>query len=366
MATKTRNIMEIIADLQSKGVKQQLGHIGKLLVYEPLSPSESKELQVDSLYQRLISPNKINSYGTFNWSLCIPVVVSRRPESLGSIHKGNFVIDGQNKVVKYILSGTDDPLPVVVLEHDSDSDYDTVLKSEAELFNQLNTWVKKLDTIDNLRSEVCFGDEFAIHVENTLKTLNLRCKPNTFGSENDDAFDLKSFTHFYYCIKDDYTADSTGICEIQKAYSFWKKIYINTSQLISESLRPGEKAPVIADHVNGSAFRAVAHLYRFIEEGLNNGKQSEFRNWCIGNIAKYWRQDKLVKGFSGFQLPRWTLDRLIDRYNEEITDSDGRGAQTLGPVTLYEASRVDEKFKSPDEDRWAKVVADYHKTQQKG
>ena len=71
MATKTRNIMEIIADLQSKGVKQQLGHIGKLLVYEPLSPSESKELQVDSLYQRLISPNKINSYGTFNWSLCI-------------------------------------------------------------------------------------------------------------------------------------------------------------------------------------------------------------------------------------------------------------------------------------------------------
>ncbi len=99
---------------------------------------------------------------------------------------------------------------------------------------------------------------------------------------------------------------------------------------------------------------------------MNNGKQSEFRNWCIGNIAKYWRQDKLVKGFSGFQLPRWTLDRLIDRYNEEITDSDGRGAQTLGPVTLYEASRVDEKFKSPDEDRWAKVVADYHKTQQKG
>ena len=102
------------------------------------------------------------------------------------------------------------------------------------------------------------------------------------------------------------------------------------------------------------------------KEGLNNGKQTEFRKWCVGNIAKYWKQDKLFKGFSGFQLPRWTLDRLIDRYNEEITDIDGRGAQTLGPVTLYEASRVDEKFKSPDEDRWAKVVADYRKAQEKG
>ena len=364
MSTTTKNIMEIIADLQSKGVKQQLGHIGKPLVYEPLTPSGAKELQVDSLYQRLISPNKINSYGTFNWSLCIPVVVSRRPESLGSIHKGNFVIDGQNKVVKYILSGTDDALPVVVLEHDSDSDYDTVLKSEAALFNQLNTWIKKLDTIDNLRSEVCFGDEFAIHVENSLKTLNLRCVPNTFGSDSKDAFDLKSFTHFYYCVKDDYNTNSTGICELQKAYEFWKKIYIDTPTMISNNLRTGEKAPVIANHVNGSTFRAVAHLYRFIEEGLNNGKQTEFRKWCVGNIAKYWRQDKLIKGFSGFQLPRWTLDRIIDRYNEEITDSDGRGAQTLGPVTLYEASRVDEKFKSPDEDRWNKVVADYRKTLQ--
>lgn len=364
MSTKTRNIMEIIADLQSKGVKQQLGHIGKPLAYEPLSPCGAKELQVDWKYQRLISPNKINSYGTFNWSLCIPVVVSRRPESLGSIHKGEYILDGQNKVVKYILSGTTDSLPVVVLEHDSESDYDTVLKSEAELFNQLNTWIKKLDTIDNLRSEVCFGDTFAIHVENVLKTLNLRCHPNTFGSEEKDAFKLKSFTHFYYCVKDDYSADSTGICELQKAYAFWKKVYIDTPTMIGKNLREGEKAPVIADHVNGSTFRAIAHLNRFIEEGLSNGKQSEFRNWCIGNIAKYWKQDKLVKGFSGFQLPRWTLDRLIDRYNEEITDIDGRGAQTLGPVTLYEASRVDENFKSPDEDRWAKVVADYRKTQQ--
>ena len=261
MSTTTKNIMEIIADLQSKGVKQQLGHIGKPLVYEPLTPSGAKELQVDSLYQRLISPNKINSYGTFNWSLCIPVVVSRRPESLGSIHKGNFVIDGQNKVVKYILSGTDDALPVVVLEHDSDSDYDTVLKSEAELFNQLNTWIKKLDTIDNLRSEVCFGDDFAIHVEDSLKTLNLRCVPNTFGSDSKDAFDLKSFTHFYYCVKDDYNTNSTGICELQKAYEFWKKIYIDTPTMISNNLRTGEKAPVIANHVNGSTFRAVAHLY---------------------------------------------------------------------------------------------------------
>ena len=355
MSNKTKTIAEIITNLKAKGVKQSSGSVGKPLQRESYSPTQVSSLLVDRKYQRLISPNKITSYGIFNWSLCIPVVVSRRPQSLSSIHTGEYIIDGQNKVVKHVLSKVKEPLPVVVLEHDEDTNYKQVLEAEAELFHQLNTWVKKLDTIDNLRALVCIKDKLAKHVESTLNTLNLQCTPNTFGSEEDDAFPLKAFTHFYYCVKDDFTHDGEGIEQIQTAYRFWRKIYINTIHELERTKRPGEVIPAIAEHVNGSTFRAIAHLDQFITHGLSNGKQERFREWCIWNIAKNWKQDKLVKGFNGFQLPRWTLDRIIDKYNDEES-TRGKGAQTLGPVTLYEAGLVDEKFKSHDEDKWKNIV----------
>ena len=360
--SKTRTIDQIVTELKAAKVKQEPGTVGSPLNYEGYARDKVQKLLVDRDYQRLISPRKINDYGIFNRSLCIPVVVSRRPQSIGDLRGGEYIIDGQNKVVKYILSETDEPLPVVVIQHDEGTSYDDVKAAESRLFHNLNTNVKTLDTIDRLRSQVVFEDEFACYVEKTLKALNLRCVPNTFGSEKKDAFALKSFTHYYYCVKDDYSNNIDGLDHLQEAYDFWKEIYINRPLALHKQaeIDPyAQKAPV-QDHLNGSAFRAIALLNRFINTGLSNGKQTAFRNWCIGQIAINWNQPKLVKGYSGWAMPRFVLWKLINRYNEWESNA-GRGAQTLGVITLYEAAQVCDVFKHPDQDEWNKIVTEYRK-----
>ena len=163
--SKTRTITQIVTELSAAKVKQQPGSVGVPLKYEDYGRDKVGKLLVDRDYQRLISPNKITEYGIFNRSLCIPVVVSRRPKSIGDLHGGEYIIDGQNKVVKYILSETDERLPVVVIQHEEGTSFKDVKFAEARLFHNLNTNIKKLDTIDSLRSQVVFEDKFAMYVE---------------------------------------------------------------------------------------------------------------------------------------------------------------------------------------------------------
>ena len=68
-----------------------------------------------------------------------------------------------------------------------------------------------------------------------------------------------------------------------------------------------------------------------------------------------WTQAKLVKGYGSFASPRWVLHRIIAKYNEEISIV-GTGAQTLGPVTLVDAAKVNRLFEHPDEDEWKRIV----------
>ena len=83
-----------------------------------------------------------------------------------------------------------------------------------------------------------------------------------------------------------------------------------------------------------------------------------FVNGCVvfqKRIPFIWTQAKLVKGFGSFASPRWILYRIIDKYNEEISVA-GSGAQTLGPVTLVDAAKVNDAFAHPDEDEWKRIV----------
>jgi hypothetical protein len=345
MSSKTKTMEEIVLGLK---VSQNPGATGTPLKIEQCNRERALGLQVDRLYQRLISPVKLTDYGTLDYTLLVPVVVSRRPKSLGEKLSGERIIDGQNKVAKFILSKETDGLTLAILEHDEDATYEEVLNKEALVFNRLNTWRKKLTTIDNLRSEVCFGDELAIHIENVMKTLNIVAEPDTFGSDKSSAFPIKSFTHFYYCVKDDYPVDEDGTLSIVEGYALWKSIY-------GDDKGNGVVDVSAAKFLHGTAFRAVCFLKEFIEEGLSNGKQKKFREWCIQRIPFIWTQAKLVKGFGSFAAPRWILYRIIDKYNEEISVS-GTGAQTLGPVTLLDAAKVNASFAHPDEDEWKRII----------
>lgn len=345
MARKRKTMKDIVKGLK---VSQNPGSTGRPLKIEECDREKALRFFVDPLYQRLISPAKLQSYGQLDFALLVPVVVSRRPLSLGELLAGDHVIDGQNKVAKFLLSLVETGLTIAVLEHDEDATYEEVLEKEALVFNRLNTWRKKLTTIDNLRSEVCFGDATACHIENVMKTLNVVAEPDTFGSDKEDAFPVKSFTHFYYCVKDDYELSEDGTLALSEGYEFWKSIYGYSGSNGVVNITP-------AAFMHGTAFRAICFLREFIELGLHNGKQTKFREWCQMRIPYIWTQAKLVKGFGSFASPRWILYRIIEKYNEEISVS-GSGAQTLGPKTLVEASRVNFDFSHPDEDEWQRIV----------
>ena len=102
MASKT--IEQILLDLQQHGYKTLPGFHGDELQFEFATREEAKNKKVDEQYQRLISILKINNYGQCDFSLLIPVIISRRPIELGDL-SGDYTIDGQNKLVLYVNSG---------------------------------------------------------------------------------------------------------------------------------------------------------------------------------------------------------------------------------------------------------------------
>jgi hypothetical protein len=319
---------------------QEPGYDGRKLVHEELTREQVLELMVAEEYQRMVSKNKLKSYGKFDLCLCIPTIISRRPSNLED-HSGDYIIDGQHKALKYISSDCDLGFPVEVLTHDPDATYKEVLVTEAKLFKSLNTQRSKLTTIDILRSDLVHGEDFAVHIECVMKSLNLEC--DRFGSIEDDATEIVAFGHFYNTVHQDYHYNTLGLEKIKSGYELWKKIYVTNKS------NP-------ADKVNGTAFRAICFLHKFSEE-LNNGRKDKFLNWCIDNLATNWNQNNLVKGRSSFDCARWILhEKIIARYNEQEKNNSGTGAQTIGPKTLVDAASKDKKFEHPDEDEWKNLL----------
>jgi hypothetical protein len=281
----------------------------------------------------------LTKYGVFNLSLCIPTIISRRPSNLQDL-SGDYIIDGQHKAMKYLSSGCNLGFPVEVLTHDPDASYKEVLIAEALLFKSLNTQRSKLTKIDELRSDLVYGEPFAVHIECVMKALNLQC--DRFGSDKKDAAEVTAFTHLYYAVKNDYPENTLALAQIESGYELWKKIYVTNKS------NP-------ADKVNGTAFRAICFLHKFSEE-LNNGRKDKFLNWCIDNLAINYNQTNLVKGFTGFTCPQWILYRIIERYNDQEKNNTGTGAQTIGPKTLVDVASKDERLQHPDEDEWKNIL----------
>jgi len=94
---------------------------------------------------------------------------------------------------------------------------------------------------------------------------------------------------------------------------------------------------------------------------LTNGIQETFETWCKDELAKQFTQDKLVKGFGSFDSPRWTLYRIIDKYNDMMTNMQSTGAPTIKEGRLVQAARVsnEPRFEHPDEEMWSKILKVY-------
>ena len=354
----SRTIEQILVDIKAQGYNQLPGFHGKQLKFEFATREKVLNNKVDEQYQRMISVVKINSYGECDLELLIPTVISRRPPEYDDV-SGDYVIDGQNKEVIYLNSGHQGDgktsgCPEMIMEQTYDpsktfeENYRYVLKQEAKLFYSLNTIKKKLTKVDELRAEVIIGDPLAVEIESIMKQLDLVC--DRFGSSSKTAREVKSFAQFYYVITADYNNEKNQLQQIIRStkisagYSLWKKIYGEVPN--------GEK-------LHGTAFRAICFLRRFIDEGLTNGIQEKFEEWCISNLAKQFNQEKLVKGFGSFDSPRWTLYRIISKYNDEMSNVSGKGAPTIQAGRLLKAFQIsgEKRFAHPDEEEWKKIVA---------
>ena len=345
-------IKETLVDLKAKGYDVSSGFHGLPLKFEFATREQVENNKVDELYQRLISIFKVNSYGECNLSLLIPSIISRRPIELEE-YSGDFVIDGQNKEIIYVNSGHDGDgktsgCPQMVMEHEYDptlskiKNYKKILKKEAQLFQQLNTLRKKLTRLDELRAEVCYGDPLAKAIESVMKVLNV--ESDRFGSNKVGAKTVKSFSQFYYTLTADYEiTNELSVEKIKDGYDLWTKIYGDTPS--------GAK-------VHGTAFRAICFLRRYLDEGLTNGIQKSLETWCVNELAKQFSQDKLVKGFGSFDSPRWVLYRILDKYNDLISNEYGTGAPTIRAKRMFEAFELsgEDRFKHPDEEEWKRIV----------
>jgi len=352
-----KTIQQLHDECVQAGWKPRKQTRGKGFKHEIARIDEARTWKVDDNYQRTISPNKLESYAVCDYDLLIPVIISRRPQQFEVLFEdGEYVIDGQNKAVLFIGNAEHDPaskaiIHKMVLEHDYDTtltieeNFKNVKRREAELFTALNTMRKKLSKVDELRSEVCQEDKQAMQIEEIMKTLKF--VTDRFGSDLASATELTSFSQFYYCLTGDHDlSNAKAVNQLLSAQRLWDDVYGVNSQINAQP------------KVHGTAFRAIALLDKFIEKGLGNSTQTNFRAWVKAELAKNYTPVKLVKGFGTFASPRYTLHRIVDKYNDVMENSGqaGKGV-TIGLKTLYyAATNVDMDFAHPDEDRWQKIV----------
>lgn len=104
----------------------------------------------------------------FDWRLCTPLVVSRRPD-------GSFaVIDGQHRLLAARLRKMDD-LPCCVFTYDSPQD-------EARMFVAANRSRKPMNRLDDFHAAIAAGDDEALQVRQLITDAGLTVARNTSSS----------------------------------------------------------------------------------------------------------------------------------------------------------------------------------------
>ncbi|MBZ9743573.1 MULTISPECIES: DUF6551 family protein [unclassified Mesorhizobium] len=129
------------------------------------------ELTVDQSYQRSIdnegSRRLIASIAAnFDWRLCAPLVVSRRPEGL------KVIIDGQHRWAAAVRRGDLPHLPCCLFTYDSPED-------EARMFIVANRARKPMNRLDDFHAALAAADEDAIEIQRLVTEAGLRMARNT-------------------------------------------------------------------------------------------------------------------------------------------------------------------------------------------
>lgn len=303
------------------------GFTGKKLKYEEIS--NTSNLKVSKLYQRLISKSALKKYKKLDQTLLIPAVVARRPESLGA-NAGDWLIDGQHKSVMHFLSQSEESgvsMPAMVYEHNEESSLEECEAIESKIFHSLNTQRKKLSKIDEIRSGVVFNDPVSKWVETVMKTLNLTS--DGFGSEEVDAVELRSFNQFFIMVTSDY---HDSLDKIRAGYDLWKKMFRNHIRQV--------------DYVTGPMLRALCLVSEFVDEVLENGRKEEFLKYLIYHLPSLENQTTLCKGFIDANAPRYIFWNILDKYKIYCSNNNIK-SNGIGDETYKIAVKINKRFERP-------------------
>lgn len=132
------------------------------------------ELQVDPTYQRSVDGKDSQAAirriaETWDWRLCAPLTVSRRP---GSGSPAFFVIDGQHRLEAARLRGDIAHLPCIV------STFET-LADEAACFVGVNTRRRAISPVDTFRAAIAAGDARALAIGAAIREAGLAVARST-------------------------------------------------------------------------------------------------------------------------------------------------------------------------------------------
>ncbi|MCJ2080783.1 DUF6551 family protein [Methylobacterium sp. J-090] len=156
---------------RTRGGERKIGFrppIGKMPSIEWV---HTTELSVDQSYQRSIdnegSRRLIASIAAnFDWRLCAPLVVSRRPDG------SKVIIDGQHRWAAAVRRGDLLQLPCCLFTYDSPED-------EARMFIVANRARKPMNRLDDFHAALAAGDEDALEIQRLVTEAGLRVARNT-------------------------------------------------------------------------------------------------------------------------------------------------------------------------------------------
>ena len=142
--------------------------LGVLPVLQYVLPAQ---LEIDAKYQRSLDGDQSQMLVRgiaqhWNWDLCQPLVVARRPD--GKL----YVIDGQHRLAAARLRGDIAQLPAVVVQYES-------VEDEAASFVLLNQQRKPLTKLDLFKAAVASGDTTASAIVDAMQAAGLSIAPHS-------------------------------------------------------------------------------------------------------------------------------------------------------------------------------------------
>lgn len=307
------------------------GYIGKELIIEYYV--DPGLLKVSKLYQRILSVFSIKKYKKLDLKLLVPAVVARRPKSLGP-NGGDWLIDGQHKAVLYFLSGAgkeDVKFPACVYVHDESATLEECEKIEAEIFYALNTQRKKLNKVDEIRAGVVFDEPVSLWVERVLRELNLNI--DGFGSNEEDAVELKSFNQFLIAATSDYKMDHPDTMErLWSGYILWKEMFGSHKD----------------KYMTGVMYRACCLMAHFMDDVLENGSEKLLWKYLTSVLNQVENQTTLSKGFIDANAHRYIFFNILDKYRQSAMYRDAGPRNQIGDAVMSNAIKISKKFKRPE------------------